>query len=58
MKKYLYTGDLVHFFLMLFPLLPNVEGGYVFTPVCLFLHWIFQKVVDGFAQNLVGMLGV
>ena len=31
---------------------PKVDGGYVFTPVCLFLHlsvsMISQKVMDGF----------
>jgi len=35
-----------------------VDEDYVFTPVCLFVNWISQKVVDGFRRNLVDSLGV
>ena len=35
-----------------------MNGGYVFTPVCLSVCWISQNVVHGFRQNLVDRLGV
>ena len=41
----------------LLPPLMKVDGGYVFTPVCLSVSSTSQKVMDGFGQNLVDRLG-
>ena len=44
------------------PLPPKVDGGYLFTPVCLSVclsvSTISQKVMHGFGRNLVDRLGV
>ena len=42
----------------LLPPPPKVDGGYVFTSVCLSVSRISQKVMDGFIRNLVKWLGV
>jgi len=53
-----YGGVVINLCKAIFTSIAKDEGGHVFTPFCLFVYRISQKVVDGSQWNFVDRLGM